>query len=41
MPEAWIYINYVLEDNVPMNNAIHKLNAKPLRKYRIFDQELL
>jgi ribosomal protein S18 acetylase RimI-like enzyme len=39
-PETWMEINYVLEDNVPMNNAIHKLNAKPLRKYRIFEKEL-
>jgi hypothetical protein len=39
-PETWIEINYVLEDNAPMNNAIHKLNAKPLRKYRIFEKEL-
>ncbi len=33
-------INYVLEDNAPMNNAIKKLNAKPLRRYRIFEKEL-
>jgi hypothetical protein len=33
-------INYVLEDNVPMNNAIKKLNARPLRRYRIFQKEL-
>jgi GNAT superfamily N-acetyltransferase len=39
-PETWIEINYVLEDNAPMNNAIHKLNAKPLRKYRIYEKEL-
>jgi ribosomal protein S18 acetylase RimI-like enzyme len=39
-PETWIEINYVLEDNAPMNNAIHKLNAKSLRKYRIFEKEL-
>jgi GNAT superfamily N-acetyltransferase len=39
-PETWMEINYVLEDNAPMNNAIHKLNAKPLRKYRIFEKEL-
>lgn len=29
-------INYVLEDNGPMNNAILKLNAKPLRRYRVY-----
>jgi len=39
-PETWIEINYVLEDNVPMNNAIHKLNAKPLRRYRVFQKKL-
>ena len=35
-PEIWMEINYVLEDNVNMNNAIKKLNAKPLRRYRIY-----
>jgi hypothetical protein len=37
-PETWIEINYVLEDNYPMNNAIHKLGAKPLRRYRIYEK---
>jgi GNAT superfamily N-acetyltransferase len=37
-PDTWMEINYVLEDNAPMNNAIHKLNAKPLRRYRIFQK---
>ncbi|NPV86602.1 MAG: hypothetical protein HPY45_11420 [Anaerolineae bacterium] len=32
-------INYVLEDNAPMNNAILKLGAKPLRRYRIYQRE--
>jgi len=39
-PDTWLEINYVLEDNAPMNNAINKLNAKPLRRYRIFQKEL-
>ena len=39
-PETWLEINYVLEDNAPMNNAIHKLNAKPLRRYRVFQKEI-
>jgi GNAT superfamily N-acetyltransferase len=39
-PDTWMEINYVLEDNAPMNNAIHKLNAKPLRRYRIYQKEL-
>lgn len=37
-PEIWMEINYVLEDNVHMNNAIKKLNAKPLRRYRIYQR---
>ncbi len=39
-PDTWLEINYVLEDNAPMNNAINKLNAKPLRKYRIYQKEI-
>jgi hypothetical protein len=39
-PEIWMEINYVLEDNAPMNNAIRKLNAKPLRRYRVYEKEL-
>jgi ribosomal protein S18 acetylase RimI-like enzyme len=39
-PELWMEINYVLEDNVHMNNAIRKLNAKPLRRYRIYQREI-
>jgi GNAT superfamily N-acetyltransferase len=39
-PDIWMEINYVLEDNNPMNNAIRKLNARPLRKYRIYQKEI-
>jgi len=39
-PNLWMEINYVLEDNAPMNNAIRKLNAKPLRRYRIYQKEI-
>jgi GNAT superfamily N-acetyltransferase len=39
-PEIWMEINYVLEDNVHMNNAIKKLNASPLRRYRIYQREI-
>ena len=39
-PDTWMEINYVLEDNVPMNNAIIKLNAKPLRRYRIYQKPI-
>jgi GNAT superfamily N-acetyltransferase len=35
-PDVWLEINYVLEDNVAMNNAIRKLNAQPSRRYRIY-----
>lgn len=39
-PDVWMEINYVLEDNIPMNNAIRKLNAKPMRRYRIYQQAI-
>ena len=39
-PDTWLEINYVLEDNVPMNNAITKLNAKPLRRYRVYQKDI-
>jgi GNAT superfamily N-acetyltransferase len=39
-PDTWMEINYVLEDNGPMNNAIRKLNAKPLRRYRIYQRDI-
>jgi len=39
-PDLRMEINYVLEDNGPMNNAIRKLGAKPLRRYRIFEKEI-
>jgi len=39
-PDLRMEINYVLEDNGPMNNAIMKLGAKPLRRYRIFEKAL-
>jgi len=39
-PDLWLEINYVLEDNAPMNNAIIKLNAKPLRRYRIYQKAI-
>jgi GNAT superfamily N-acetyltransferase len=38
--ETWLEINYVLEDNAPMNNAIYKLKAKPLRRYRIYEKNI-
>ena len=39
-PDIWLEINYVLEDNAPMNNAIKKLEAKPLRRYRIYQKSI-
>jgi GNAT superfamily N-acetyltransferase len=39
-PDLWMEINYVLEDNKPMNNAIRKLDAKPLRRYRIYQKDI-
>ena len=39
-PDIWMEINYVLEDNHPMNNALIKLNAKPLRRYRIYQMNI-
>lgn len=39
-PDTYLEINYVLEDNDSMNNAIIKLDAKPLRRYRIYGKRL-
>jgi GNAT superfamily N-acetyltransferase len=39
-PELWIEINYVLEDNWPMINAIKKLGASPSRRYRVYEMEI-
>lgn len=39
-PDVWMEINYVLEDNWPMINAIKKLNCVPLRRYRVFEMKL-
>ena len=36
-PDLRMEINYVLEDNYRMNNAIEKLGAKPMRRYRIYE----
>jgi GNAT superfamily N-acetyltransferase len=36
-PGTWMEINYVLEDNWPMVNAIKKLGAIPLRRYRVYE----
>ncbi len=38
--EVRLEINYVLEDNDRMNNALYKLGVKPLRKYRIYQMPI-
>lgn len=38
--DLWIEINYVLEDNLPMINAITKLEAKQSRRYRVYEMEM-
>jgi ribosomal protein S18 acetylase RimI-like enzyme len=35
-----VEINYVLEDNAPMNNALHRLGAKLLRRYRVYEMKI-
>lgn len=39
--ELWIEINYVLEDNMQMINAIKKLEAIPSRRYRVYEMEII
>jgi GNAT superfamily N-acetyltransferase len=39
-PDLWMEINYVLEDNWPMINAIKKLGAVPLRRYRVYEMKI-
>ena len=39
-PDTWMEINYVLEDNYPMVNAIKKLEARPLRRYRVYEMKI-
>jgi hypothetical protein len=35
-----VEVNYVLEDNVRMNNALHHLGVKPLRRYRVYEMAI-
>ncbi len=35
-----VEVNYVLEDNAPMNNALRRLAAKPLRRYRVYEMPI-
>ena len=39
--DLWMEINYVLEDNTIMINAINKLGAKPSRRYRVYEMDIL
>lgn len=39
-PDIWMEINYVLEDNWKMVNAIKKLGATPLRRYRVYEMKV-
>lgn len=39
-PDTWMEINYVLEDNWPMINAIKKLGCTPLRRYRVYEMKI-
>lgn len=38
--DYWMEINYVLEDNWPMINAINKLGAKRSRRYRVYEKDI-
>ena len=38
--DLWMEINYVLEDNWPMVNAIKKLGCVPLRRYRVYEMKI-
>jgi ribosomal protein S18 acetylase RimI-like enzyme len=35
-----VEINYVLENNHPMNNALLKLGVEPIRRYRVYEMEI-
>jgi ribosomal protein S18 acetylase RimI-like enzyme len=39
-PDTTMEINYVLEDNYPMVNAIGKLGARPSRRYRVYEMPI-
>ena len=38
--DLWIEINYVLEDNRSMINAIKKLDATQTRRYRVYEMDI-
>lgn len=39
-PEFWMEVNYVLEDNYRMVNAVKKLGARLLRRYRVYEMAI-
>ena len=39
-PSVRVEINYVLEDNQRMNNALMRLGVKPLRRYRVYEMPI-
>ena len=39
-PQLRFEINYVLEDNVRMNNALRNLGVKDLRRYRVYEMAI-
>ncbi len=39
-PDVTMEVNYVLEDNAPMVNAITKLGARPSRRYRVYEASI-
>ena len=39
-PELRVEVNYVLEDNIRMNNALRNLAVKPLRRYRVYQMPI-
>jgi GNAT superfamily N-acetyltransferase len=38
--EVRMEINYVLEDNHRMNNALVKLGVEPIRRYRVYEKTI-
>jgi GNAT superfamily N-acetyltransferase len=39
-PKVRLEINYILEDNDRMNNAVYKLGVKDLRRYRVYEMPI-
>ncbi len=39
-PALRVEVNYVLEDNIRMNNALARLKAVPSRRYRVYEMSL-